>query len=72
METAPISKQIELFVHLNENEQKICDYLTIKGKQLLDVIALDCDIPVHELSSLLIQMELKNVITPLPGKMFEI
>lgn len=72
IKTAPISKQIELFVHLNEKEQKICDYLTLKGKQLLDVIALDCDIPVHELSSLLIQMELKNVITPLPGKMFEI
>ncbi|RBW59479.1 DNA-protecting protein DprA [Tenacibaculum sp. E3R01] len=65
-------KQIELFVNLNEKEQKVYDYLTIRGKQLLDIIALDCDIPVYQLSSILIQMELKNVITPLPGKMFEV
>ncbi|MGB1043288.1 MAG: DNA-processing protein DprA [Tenacibaculum sp.] len=68
--TAP--KQQTLFVELNETEQKIYDYLQQNGKQLLDVIALDCAIPTYQLSSILIQMELKGVVKPLPGKMFEV
>ena len=66
----PIQQQ--LFVSLNESEQKIYGYLQQKGKQLLDVIALDCDIPVYKLSSLLLEMELKGIIKPLPGKLFEV
>ena len=64
--------QPQLFINLNETEQKIYDYLQQNGKQLLDVIALHCDIPVYKLSSILIQMELKGIIKPLPGKMFEV
>lgn len=64
--------QTQLFIDLNESEQKIYDYLFKNGKQLIDVIALDCDIPIYQLSSLLIQLELKGVIKPLPGKMFEV
>lgn len=63
--------QKQLFVELNEEEQKIYDYLQKNGKQLLDIIALDCDFPVFKMSSLLLSMELKGVIRPLPGKMFE-
>jgi DNA processing protein len=65
------TKQQKLFVSLTEVEQKIYDYLFKNGKQLLDVIALDCNIPTHQLSSILIQLELKGIIKPLPGKMFE-
>jgi DNA processing protein len=63
--------QKQLFVELNDEEQKIYDYLQKNGKQLLDIIALDCDFPVFKMSSLLLSMELKGVIRPLPGKMFE-
>ena len=66
----PIQKQ--LFVELNENEQKIYDFLHEKGQQVLDVISLECSIPVFQLSSILLQMELKGILKPLPGKMFEI
>ena len=69
-ETKTIQKQ--LFIELNENEQKIYDFLFEKGQQLLDVIALECNIPIFQLSSVLLQMELKGVLKPLPGKMFEI
>ena len=65
----PIQQQ--LFVELKEEEQKIYDFLQKNGKQLLDVIALDCTIPLFQLSSILLQMELKGVLKPLPGKMFE-
>ena len=65
-------KQTFLFADLNEQEQKIFDYLSQQGKQLIDVIARDCDIPVHQLSSILLEMELNGVVKPLPGKFFEL
>tara|TARA_B110000285_G_scaffold22793_1_gene22030 strand:+ start:294 stop:560 length:267 start_codon:yes stop_codon:yes gene_type:complete len=64
--------QQQLFLELNENEQKIHDLLHEKGKQLLDVISLECNIPMYQLSAVLLQMELKGVSKPLPGKMFEL
>jgi len=66
----PIQKQ--LFLHLSENEQKIHDLLHEKGAQLLDAISLECSIPVFQLSSILLQMEMKGLLKPLPGKMFEL
>ena len=38
----------------------------------MDIIALDCDFPIFKMSSLLLNMELKGVIRPLPGKLFEV
>ena len=64
-------KQVKLFIELEEDEQKVVDYLFKSGKQTLDVIALSCVIPVYKLAPMLVQMELKGVIKPLPGKMFE-
>lgn len=68
-ETKIIQKQ--LFVSLELEEQKIYDYLINKGKEQLDMIALECDLPIFRISSLLLNMELKGVIRPLPGKLFE-
>lgn len=65
----PVQKQ--LFVSLDNDEQKIYDYLIKTGKELLDVIALECDLPIYKLSGMLLNMELKGVIRPLPGKLFE-
>lgn len=68
-EAKPIQKQ--LFVTLDDDEQKVYDYLLKTGKELMDVIALHCDFPIYRISGLLLNMELKGVIRPLPGKMFE-
>ncbi|WPR72228.1 DNA-processing protein DprA [Flavobacterium sp. NG2] len=68
-ETKPIQKQ--LFVSLDNDEQKVYDYLLKTGKELMDIIALNCDFPIYRISGLLLNMELKGVIRPLPGKMFE-
>lgn len=68
-ETKPIQKQ--LFVTLSAEEQKIYDYLLQSGKEMLDSIAIACELPVFKLSSVLLNMELKGVIRPLPGKMYE-
>jgi DNA protecting protein DprA len=63
--------QKQLFVELELEEQKIYDFLLKSGKELLDVIALQCDFPIYRISGILLNMELKGVIRPLPGKLFE-
>ncbi len=65
------SIQKQLFVSLDNDEQKVYDFLQKNGKELLDSIALECDFPIYRISGLLLNMELKGVIRPLPGKLFE-
>ena len=47
-------------------------FLKGNGKELMDIIALNCKLPTYKIASILLQMELKGVIRPLPGKIFEI
>lgn len=63
--------QKQLFVELEEEEQKVYDYLLKNGKELMDTIAISCDFPIYRISSILLNMELKGVVRPLPGKLFE-
>ncbi len=63
--------QKQLFVSLDNDEQKVYDFLQKNGKEMLDSIALECDFPIYRISGLLLNMELKGVIRPLPGKLFE-
>lgn len=63
--------QKQLFVELEADEQKIYDFLLKNGKELLDMIALQCNFPIYKISGLLLNMELKGVIRSLPGKLFE-
>jgi len=71
LETSAKPVQKQLFVSLENDEQKAYDYLQKSGKQLLDIIALECDFPIFKMSSMLLNMELKGVVRPLPGKLFE-
>ena len=64
--------QKQLFVELNTDEQKVYDFLLKGGKNLLDVIGLECKIPVYKLAPILLQLEMKGVLKPLPGKLFEV
>ena len=65
-------KQTQLFVELDEEEKVIFRYLKEKEKELLDIIALECNIPAFKTASILMNMELKGVIRPLPGKLFQL
>lgn len=71
IEKKPKAIQKQLFIDLEADEQKIYDFLLKNGKELLDTIALECDFPVFKISGILLNMELKGVIRPLPGKLFE-
>lgn len=64
--------QKQLFVELDENEKTIYKYLKNNNKQMLDVIAIECNMPIFKAASILLNMELKGVIRPLPGKLFEL
>ncbi len=66
------SIQPKLFLNLNEEEQSIYDFLISKEKELLDVIAIECEIPIYKVSTILLQLELQGLVRPLPGKYFEI
>lgn len=63
--------QQQLFINLEAEEQKVYDYLLKNGKELMDIIALECGFPIFRMSGMLLNMELKGVIRPLPGKLFE-
>lgn len=56
-------------VQLNTEEQSIYNML-LKGSKSLDDIARTGAIPGHNVAALLLQMELKGVVSHLPGKMF--
>ena len=64
--------QKKLFVTLDEEEKKVFHFLKDHNKELLDTIALNCEIPIHKMAGILLNMELKGVIRPLPGKLFEL
>lgn len=64
--------QKQLFIELEPEEQKVFDFLQKIGKEQMDTIALECELPIFRLSSILLNMELKGVLRPLPGKLFEI
>lgn len=65
-------KQKQLFVELKPEEQQVYDYLQANENELLDVIAFETNIPVYQLVTILLQMELKGIVKPLPGKVFEL
>ncbi len=67
--STPVQKQ--MFVELDAVEKSIYSYLQKDGKQLLDRISRECQIPVFKASSTLLNMEMKGVVRPLPGKLFE-
>lgn len=63
--------QKQLFVELDATEKIIYNYLKENNQQLLDVIAINCQLPTFKVASVLLAMELKGLIRPLPGKLFE-
>ena len=63
--------QKQLFIELNEYEKTIYNYLLKEGKLQLDVISLHCNFPIYKTASILLNLELKGITRPLPGKYFE-
>ncbi|WP_449406731.1 DNA-processing protein DprA [Myroides odoratimimus] len=69
---APKVIQPQLFLDLNPDEQLIVNYLSKHDRELLDIIALSCSLPIYKVSSILLNLEMLGVVRPLPGKYFEL
>lgn len=68
----PDATQVSLFNDLNDHEQKVVDLLQKKEELFIDQIAAEIELPVSRISSLLLNLEFKNVINALPGKMYKL
>ena len=65
-------KQFQLFRELNEEEKTLVDILKEKGKTDIDTLTLFSGLPVHRISSALLNLEFDGMLKALPGKMFEL
>jgi predicted Rossmann fold nucleotide-binding protein DprA/Smf involved in DNA uptake len=63
-------QQPELFVTHNEHEQKVLQCLGPEPKHI-DLIAIEAQVKVSELASMLFLLEMKGVVSALAGKMFK-
>ncbi len=66
------SVQSSLFVELSPDEQQIVDLLKENGELFIDQIASEVQLPVSRISTVLINLEFKNVVNALPGKMYKL
>lgn len=64
-------QQIPLPTQLTPNEKKLIVQMKTSGKIDLDSLAISTELPVQEVASLLIQLELQGHVRSLPGKLFE-
>lgn len=70
----PSKKEIQpsLFVAMDEFEHRIYAILKKKDKELLDIIAIESGMPTYRVASILLNLELKGIVKPLPGKLFQL
>ncbi|MDX8338548.1 DNA-processing protein DprA [Draconibacterium sp. IB214405] len=64
--------QSSLFIDLNPEEQKVVDLLKEKGDLFIDQISAEIKLPVSRISAMLLNLEFKNVVLALPGKMYKL
>lgn len=64
--------QPQLFLDLSPDEELIVECLQKCERELLDMIALSCSLPIYKVSSVLLNLEMLGMVRPLPGKYFEL
>ncbi len=72
-ETAkPQPKQKELFLQLTEAEEKVFNALNTNESVHVNMLAIELNVPVSELFFTLLELEMKNVVKPLPGGVYKL
>lgn len=64
--------QLEIFNELTSDETKIVELLKINGKMHIDTLSLEMNQLTYQLMPILLDLELKQIIKPLPGKFFDL
>ena len=67
-----VKKQQQLFIELNEEEQKIVDVLKEKNQLAIDDLSFQTSFSMGKLSGILLNLEFKNTIKSLPGKVYSL
>jgi DNA processing protein len=65
----PVQKS--LFTELDDNEKAIFELIAKEGEMTIDAICRSLEIPVHKLSSQLLQMEFKGALKCYPGNVYK-
>ena len=66
------AQQQSLFATLTPNQQTVVDLLTKNSEMTLDEIDMQCDLSLPKIASAIIELELKNIIRCLPGKIYKL
>jgi len=66
------SVQPTLFVDLNAEEEKIVNLLRVNNQMFIDQFSAEINLPGSRVSALLMNLEFKNVLVALPGKMYKL
>lgn len=72
IEEKPKPVQQELFVDLSVSEENLVAVLKETEKEHIDVLVRKSGISAREVAGLLLSLELKGLVRPLPGKFFEL
>lgn len=64
--------QPALFVELSPEEEKVVDLIRQSGELFIDQVSSELKLPVSRVSALLLNLEFKNVLLALPGKMYRL
>ncbi len=71
IEHKPKIIQSSLFTDLNDEENKILNVIRNNGEIPIDFISLESGIPIHKVSSALLNLEFAGLIKCLPGKRYK-
>ena len=67
-----IKKQKELFIELTADEKKIVSLLQENESTHIDMLFLQSGLSSSSVASAILSLELQNVISALPGKMYRL
>lgn len=57
--------QPKLFVDLGEEERIVYGYLCSVNREVIDLIAVNCSLPIYKINTILLQLELHGLVRPL-------
>lgn len=67
-----VSVQRNLFPDLSEDEQRVVNILSQRGNLQINSLVVETEIPVHKMTALLFELEMKGIIRVLAGGMYQL
>ena len=65
-------QQTALFTGLTSDEERVVELLRASGELFIDQISAGLKLPGSRVSGMLLNLEFKNVLVALPGKMYRL